>query len=250
MYTIFFLKGFDQPSHKKLITNSFFKNSDPTDVNLGLKWCLAVASEGDSEAMLLLSRAYDLGKGTEKNHGKAMEWLKKSIEAENTKAIIYMGEKYEKGLGVKQDYMEALEYFMQAGQKGSEAAIQNFHRTLKEALEKCLPAAQNNELEAMYNVGRLYLYQLDYESSIKWLSKADERELAKASALLGVFYQNGQGVNKDYSKAVEYLEKAVKSNLEGREAIYEMLSELYASGGYGLPKNEGKAKKYKTLMKQ
>lgn len=222
---------------------------DSENIDMGYKWYMAAATEGDSEAMLQVAQAYDQGKGIEKNNDKAMEWLQESINAGNADAINYLGERFEKGTGTRQDYMKALEYFMEAGQKGSEKAIQNFQRVRKEALEEYLPSAERNEAEAMAKVGILYLYQLDYENALKWLSKADEKGFSVASAALGALYRNGQGVGKDYSIAVGYLEKAVESDFENQEIAYQMLSEMYESGGYGLQKNAEKAKKYKAFAK-
>lgn len=63
---------------------------------------------------------------------------------------------------------------------------------------------------------------------------------------LGRLYLQGCGVQRDYQKAIQLLEKAVK---KGYLKAYEGLSEIYQKG-LGVEKDINKAEYYKKIQKQ
>ena len=48
--------------------------------------------------------------------------------------------------------------------------------------------------------------------AVKWYRKAAEQNFAEAQYNLGVCYDNGQGVAKDYAEAVKWYRKAAEQN--------------------------------------
>src|SRR5690606_40942624 len=50
----------------------------------------------------------------------------------------------------------------------------------------------------------------DYKKAVEWYQKAAEKGNADAQFNLGVMYKNGNGVAKDYKKAVEWYQKAAE----------------------------------------
>eukprot|EP00808_Paulinella_micropora_P009559 g76512.t1 len=53
--------------------------------------------------------------------------------------------------------------------------------------------------------------QKDFKKAVEWYTKAAEAGNAPAQRYLGVCYENGQGVQKDRNKAVEWYKKAAEN---------------------------------------
>ena len=68
--------------------------------------------------------------------------------------------------------------------------------------------AQNN-LGVMYDKG--YGVVKDYEQALRWYRKAAEQRDAWAQFNLGVMYDNGKGVPKDYKEALRWFRKACQT---------------------------------------
>jgi TPR repeat protein len=49
---------------------------------------------------------------------------------------------------------------------------------------------------------------VDYSKSAEWYGKSAEQGYVIAQNNLGVMYANGQGVHKDYAKAIKWYRKA------------------------------------------
>ncbi|WP_158652268.1 tetratricopeptide repeat protein [Helicobacter bizzozeronii] len=62
----------------------------------------------------------------------------------------------------------------------------------------------------------------------------------EAYAGLGVMYKNGQGVRKDYRRALEYFKKAIDAGLVG---VYNNIGMMYLKG-QGMKQDYAKALKY------
>lgn len=75
----------------------------------------------------------------------------------------------------------------------------------KKAAEQGFAIAQCN-LGYMYQNG--YGVEQDYSKAIEWYRKAAEQDYARAQNDLGYMYKYGYGVGQDYSKAVEWYRKA------------------------------------------
>ena len=63
----------------------------------------------------------------------------------------------------------------------------------------------------------------DYAEAVKWYRKAAEQGHAEAQYLLGVMYNNGNGVIKDFQEARKWYQKAAEQGHEGAEmALYAL----------------------------
>lgn len=94
--------------------------------------------------------------------------------------------------------------------------------------------------EAFYETGMSFYQQKDYVKAVSWFIKSAAANYAPAQAIMGICYQEGEGVNKDYGIARDYYEKAAKKN--NAKAI-NGLGRLYTHG-LGVEKNMKKAIKY------
>lgn len=77
-------------------------------------------------------------------------------------------------------------------------------------------AAKDGDAEAQcllglfYNTG-VYLKK-DYQKAFYWYEQAAKQNIPKAQAQIGYMYEMGYGVSKDSPKAIFWLEKAAKQN--------------------------------------
>ena len=83
----------------------------------------------------------------------------------------------------------------------------------KSALKALMKRANTVNHEAMYHLGRYYFdgemgLRQDKAEGLKWYHRAIEAGSGKAALLLGGCYSNGDGVDKDIEKALEYFQKA------------------------------------------
>jgi TPR repeat protein len=101
--------------------------------------------------------------------------------------------------------------------------------------------ANNGHTAGMFGLGVFYEnglgVQQDYAKAREWYEKAADRGDVVAMTNLGVLYENGQGVQHDYAKAREWYEKAAAK--DDTRATY--LGVLYEKGR-GVPQDYGKAR--------
>ena len=124
-------------------------------------------------------------------------------------AIYKAGSAYYFGSGVKRDVAKAFEWFTKGAEAGHTYSM--------------------NRLGEIHHYG--YLGEKDPAQALKWFSKAS-RNHPRSMYFLAHYYRLGLGgLEVDYAKAVEQLQRSLKANRTG-EAVYE-LGQMYASGqGY------------------
>jgi TPR repeat protein len=97
--------------------------------------------------------------------------------------------------------------------------------------------AEKGDDFAQYQLGVLYETGLDvskdYEEAAKWFRKAAEQGLDAAQWSLGVLYENGEGVPKDYQEAAKWYRKAAE---QGDVHAQFSLGVMYMLGN-GVPQN-------------
>jgi len=75
---------------------------------------LKLANQGHAPAQFQLGKMYDLGKGVDLDHQKAIEWYEKSADQGYINAQFSLGSSYYLGIGVEQDYRKAVEWYTKA----------------------------------------------------------------------------------------------------------------------------------------
>ncbi|MCV6609038.1 MAG: sel1 repeat family protein [Campylobacterales bacterium] len=95
---------------------------------------------------------------------------------------------------------------------------------VKDILDLYKLAGEAGQTEAFYAIGWSYYVQKDYTNTIKYLEKAAQKYNINALVMLGNLYINGEGVEKDITKAIEYYELAD----DNTHALYN-LGYAYAS---------------------
>jgi TPR repeat protein/ankyrin repeat protein len=112
----------------------------------------------------------------------------------------------------------------------------------KRTLEQIKAAANNGDEEAQSEMGELHrLGQLgfarDDSAAAKWYHQAADQGDAESQTHLGLMYENGWGVEKDYGQAVNWYRKAAKAGDSGAQLN---LGNMYFNG-FGVEKDNAEA---------
>ena len=167
--------------------------------DLAMKWLKKAADLNYPDAFNMIGERYYFGnKGVEENLEEAVKFFKKAADLGNTDAMFHLGDCYMHGKGVKQNEAEALKWFIKRH--------------------------DGDEAEGMAHLAYMYNWDSNnYTKSFEWYSKAAELGNLNAIYSLGCAYEEGEGVEKDSAKALEYYLKAAdKDNEDGIHGAIEL----------------------------
>ena len=92
-------------------------------------------------------------------------------------------------------------------------------------------AAEQGDVNAQYSLGQIYRkgegVSRDYAKAVKWYRKAAEQGYADAQFKLGVMYHNGKGVPQDDAEAVKWYRKAAE---QGNSYAQRNIGVMYHNG--------------------
>ncbi|CAI5927845.1 unnamed protein product [Closterium sp. NIES-64] len=171
------------------------------------------ASRGAVEAIRTLGTLYYWGaRGMPRDHVRAFGLMKKAAEMDDLHAMLTLGEMLTHGVGCKANPVEAMVWFNKAYARGLVSALngvgylhakglgvpQDYHKAVQNFLTA---ARKTRDVDALYNLGMSHL--------------------------------RGQGVRRNPSKALRFLQQAVEGQHVG--AMYQM-GKMHLTGT-GVPKN-------------
>lgn len=175
--------------------------------------------------------------GVEVNYSKALYWLEKSAEANNSEALNSLGGIYYAGLGQAKDFHKAEKYFLLAIQNGdkknAKVNLAELYRLSEsfgipvnfEKSEKWyLLALKENPYRAYDGLSKLYHIQNNFKDFYINAKKAAELGNPESQYNLGVAYRDGLYVAIDLVKARYWFEKAAKQGHAGAIAHLNDLS--------------------------
>lgn len=180
------------------------------DYEEAVKWYLKAAEHGYDKAQCQLGVVYYSGKGVERNVTEALKWWQKAADQGNDAAGLLcraVGEndaeaQYQLGnlYRNKKNYEKSAKWYRKAADQGCKAA------------------------QVILRVDGDFLYKVGYNSSdpceaARWYKKAADLGNRDAELLLGLIdahqqysiglmYEEGDGVRKDYEEAVEWYREA------------------------------------------
>lgn len=179
------------------------------------------AKQGYPEAMAKVGSYYIYGAGTSsyrvhfgpddpKASSKlARYWFKKAAKTNNAEAMYY-----------------AADYFINYRYR-NDKQIQKYYDMIKRSAELGFPKAQF-DLGGWYLNGYSWVGEKNIEEAIRWYSKAVENGSTKAGLKLFEMYSKGEGVEKDESKSLSWLDK-LANDYNNPEAQYQ-LGVIYEEG--------------------
>ena len=185
------------------------------------------AASHNGDAMMKLGYIYEKGKYVEKDQIKAIEYYKRAASSGHPIAMNYLGAYHFN----REEHKEAVELFVEGAIMGCLRAANNLGicyengygiaKDYPEAIYWYERAARKGHLEAMVNLGFLYLKQGQllnntkcYEQALKWLIYADrmnkdgeeyEKDIKYA---LGLIFFNSLGTQRDLCAALRFFKRS------------------------------------------
>ncbi|MCX6969626.1 MAG: protein kinase [Verrucomicrobia bacterium] len=162
-----------------------------TDPESALKWTLAAANNGSTDAMLSagLMLSNDIG-AQKKNPQEAARWFQRAAEAGDPHAMFALGECYQLSKGVTRDPKLALEWINKAAERNEVNAL--------------------NRLGDIYNKGIPGLVQPDLKKAFTYFSAAKDLGLSDAYGNLGALFMSAPPSMKDEKMAVEIFKQGIE----------------------------------------
>ncbi|KPJ91409.1 MAG: hypothetical protein AMJ53_11760, partial [Gammaproteobacteria bacterium SG8_11] len=271
------------------LAQTYFNDSanQHSGISDALYWYEQAASNRHAESQFMLGRLYYDGVVVAKDLVKAQDWLKRAAaqnhrgaknlfallntdtkklkfsefdtlkakaregnkDAQYQLGLLYLnGDKLKRNSAILQNTPEALKWFIAAAnQNHVEAQFQvgmiYFDPQAAEnrqAEQWLIKAARNQHLEAQYFLGSLYESQGEVDKAAKWLDQAVEQNHESALDLLFLLYLDKRLSSVDKNKAIRWLEKASRKGYI--EAQYQL-------GEYFLQNEDTVAKAYEWIYK-
>jgi TPR repeat protein len=194
-------------------------------------WLEKAAEKGNVRSMNRLYYLYNL----QKDPQKALFWLKKSAESGSISAMRNLAKAYHDGKhGLKENALDALFWFKQAANDGADkdSALsigcmyfygQGIEPDIKEATNWLETAAIRGSSDAMILLGKIHRDNKDFQKAVEMFEKAGKQKDENAFASLARVYLYGEGVEKDYLKAVDYCIKGRVGGYMGYCLLDEMI---------------------------
>jgi TPR repeat protein len=174
------------------------------------EWFRKAGGRGHVKAQLYVGHAYRYGRGVERDDAVALKWYAQAAKRKEDRAQYAMGKMYEEGNGVPKDYAKALAWYRVAAQGGCDEAVAKIDRY--NDFVRALPHAKAGDPVAQSEVAAAYTngdgVEQDYTKALEWYLKAADKQNAAAECGLGDAYYNGWGVPRDRVEAARWYRKA------------------------------------------
>jgi len=183
------------------------------------------AKNEDAESQYKLSQIYKNGKkNILKNSEKYFYYLKKSAENNFYLAIINMAYYYKKENNIPK-YVKWLNKGVAMDLRSSIHNLGAYYSNNKEfnkAIPLLIRSGDKGEDESYGILGNIFFNRKDYKKAFYYFSLASN--IVNAQFSLGYMYQNGLGIDKNISKAIDRYTRAAKQGNKDSQAI---LGEIY-----------------------
>ncbi|HET8889143.1 MAG TPA: tetratricopeptide repeat protein [Candidatus Angelobacter sp.] len=150
----------------------------PIDYAQALVWERKAAEKGDPRAQRDLAFMYERGFGVAADPAKAAEWNQKAAAQGNAEAQLHLAQALDEGAGVNKNAEEARKWYGKAARQEQPAAQLELARqsagqgNCAVAVHWYEEAAEHGEVQAMYELGRLYLSKCgpDKDKAFTWFT--------------------------------------------------------------------------------
>ena len=218
------------------------KNTD-----YALRWLEDAVADGNQYAEYLLGKTLLRGEDTEQDLPRAEDLLKRSSDKGNRYAKYALGKAYLEGLLLLQDIPEAIRLLTESADSGFAPAQYLLGKLLSQgevipkdlvrAIDYLERAAGQDNPYAAYLAGKLLLTEEDIKDilrAIKNFEIAAENGNDYAEYQLGKLYLYGREIDRDYHKAMEYLQSAAdKGNPYAKQLLHSVKSNRHWSAAMG-----------------
>ena len=164
-----------------------------------------------------LGNIYFKGEGVPRDYAKAMMWFRKAADSGLPSAQFNLGIMYANGRGVPEDKMEAMKWYRMAADQGHPSAQYNLgimYHGGQAGLQQTLRFVLKNLGATQHDGNGL---PRDYMKALMWFRKAADQGDSSAQFNLGVMYGNGDGMSQDKTLAMMWYLIAKASNHENAD---------------------------------
>lgn len=227
--------GRTQPTRTKMQYVWVLNGKKQSDAELQAEWqrILASAEQGNAADQYRAAGGYLLGRGgIEKDSGNAMRWLHAAAEQSHTQAMEALAYEYLRGVYMARDPEQAFALLEKAAAQNSATAqyrlavmllgqegVPRDEQRSKDWLEK---AAAGGLAPAKGALGALLLRQGDEHAAdaLRLLQEAVDAHDRPSQFVMAGFYEKGEHVPQDRSKALALYERAAAAGYpKAREAM-------------------------------
>lgn len=219
-------------------------------------WFEKATFQGNAAAQCYLGILYHNGLGVERNYTTARSWYEKAAAQGDVDAQFNLSVLYGNGLGVEQNYTTARVWLEKAASQGDALAkMQVTSQQLPPATapppakpvpepESLVQRAAAGNVAAQYELGLRYYegrgVERNYTTAREWYEKAAAQGHAAAQYYLGLIYFRGYGVERNLITTSGWWERAAS---QGDATAQYNLGMLYENG-YGVFKNLSAAREW------
>ena len=193
-------------------------------------WYKKSAENGFPAAQHALAYLYKMGEGCEESLHKAYYWLEKAAENDFEDSFYVLGASYLEGEGVELNYKKAYRYLSKAAEVKNENAIESLgdmyysglyvDEDKNKAFKLYKESLKLGNTDLYYKLGKIYEAEGKSKLALRHYKKGHENNDIRATQKLGVMYYNGEIVDRDVDKSLEYMEIASKEGAP--HALYVM----------------------------
>jgi TPR repeat protein len=238
--------------NKKTVTETFPYESNDKSYKEGLLF--KSYDKNKASDQVSIGTRYFYGDGFSKDYKKAVEWYEKAANQNNSRGLYCLGYCYHNGLGVNQDKTKAASLYEKASNQGEKNAIEALSKMylngdgvakdLGKALhwQEILAFNDDKEAQKMVMSNQSVQYekanisasearnialnshsQKDYSWAEFCIRRAIELGNNDARLDYGMWLAKGEGIQKDYSKAEEYLTPFAESGIKDAASVLGMI---------------------------
>ena len=217
------------------------------NTDYALRWLEDAVADGNQYAEYLLGKTLLRGEDAEQDLPRAEDLLKRSSDKGNRYAKYALGKAYLEGLLLLQNIPEAIRLLTESADSGFAPAQyllgkllsqgEVIPKDLERAIDYLERAAGQGNPYAAYLAGKLLLTEEDIKDilrAIKNFEIAAENGNDYAEYQLGKLYLYGREIDRDYHKAMEYLQSAAdKGNPYAKQLLHSVKSNRHWSAAMG-----------------
>ena len=214
---------------------SMFKKGLGTDIDMdrAIDYFKRSAEMNNKNGLYEYGKTLIQGKYIEADLNKGLECIEKAMKLKNSNAKRFFALEYISGEYFSQDIEKGLFMLTECADKGdSFACFQLGQFYLKgeivtqdlERAEKYLLLAEDNEF-TQYAFGKLYLQEekYDIQKAVDYFEKSADKNMWSSYQLGRLYLFGAEGLEKDKTKAVEWLTKSAN---DGNEYVQNMLNNI------------------------
>ena len=217
---------------------SMFKKGLGTDIDMdrAIDYFKRSAEMNNKNGLYEYGKALLLGEHIPQDKEKAVKLLEKAIKLENINAKRFLALELISGEHLNQDIDKGLAMLTECADSGDTCACYKLGKMYfkgeivlqdLDKAEKYLLLAEDNEF-TQYALGKLYLQKekYDVQKAVDYFEKSADKNMWSSYQLGRLYLFGAEGLEKDKTKAVEWLTKSANDGNECAQAMLDNISKF------------------------